>query len=427
MCDISPPSGDPGKLIAWAEQRLGAGSLASAAACLDAALQLRPIAGHAHYLRGGVLVVGGDSASAVPHFRRAVRLAPAHADAYFELGNAQYGQRDLSGAERSYLAALRTEPGRPLCHVNLANVRSEQGAAAAAERSYRQALTLAPTGFDGCAAANGLGNLLEAAARDREAEHVARRALASTSDCHYASHNLARSLRRRAAHAEAVHHARSALAAAPGQREYKNGLGAALHAAGAHEEAIKAYRDALQSGAGDHMLRLDLANVLHQANRAAESLDAYAAALPQQLSEAAERLPPAPPFSERGEQSRPSRHRGHVVFYCRLRAHAGYSTASEEVRAFVARASATAVLEHLHACAPCNSLLCRFALSAPHHVLSGVGPVDAQQSRAWRLRGSRRLRLSAAGGARLVGHRLRQPATRGYGERRCWGCVASLV
>ena len=180
MCDVSAPTREPGKLVAWAEQRLHVGSLTAAEACVEVALRARPDLGHAHYIRGGVYVISGDAVSALPHFERAVHLTPTHADAYFELGNALYAHRRLSRAEHSYRSALRIAPTRSLCLLNLANVLAERGATVVAERSYREALTLMPSGFDGCAAANGLINLLAASQRDREAEHVARRALRST-------------------------------------------------------------------------------------------------------------------------------------------------------------------------------------------------------------------------------------------------------
>ena len=98
---------DPAGLVAWARQQLGAGQLTAAAACLDLALRAAPSHADAHYLRGGVLVIGGDNPAAIPHFERALRFAPSHADAYFELGNAHYAARQFEGASRSYFGALQ--------------------------------------------------------------------------------------------------------------------------------------------------------------------------------------------------------------------------------------------------------------------------------------------------------------------------------
>ena len=336
MCD-GPPSHEPQRLVVWARHIISSGDVSGAAACLDLALLAAPTLAEAHYWRGGTLVAAGDSAAAAFHFRRALQFAPAHADSYFELGNTQYAARELADAEQSYLSALRVGPRHVLPHLNLGNVRTERGARARAERSYRRALDISPGGWDGCAAANGLGNLLEAEGRVQEVEHVAREALDHATGCHYARHNLARSLRRREAFEEAAYHARMALAAAPAQLEYQSNLGSVLHASGAYAEACAVYRDALRStSAGDWVLRVDLANALQQAGQPAESLHEFATALPLQLAEAAVQLSPATvkpaePSAAALNSASASQRKGRVVFYCRLRAHASASSAAEDI------------------------------------------------------------------------------------------------
>ena len=347
FCDITPASAahDPAALVAWA--KAGARTNASQAACLDAAVRLRPMWG----------------------------------SAYLALGNVLRAAQDLS----------------------------------LSEQSFRRAIALAPAGDVGCAAADGLGTLLQAAARVNEAEALARGARASTipSHCPTASHHMARLLRRRGAHAEAVFQARAALGAAPAHRAFQLGLANALHGAGAFEEAIALYRVALTSveGAGhDHRTRLDLAHALGRAGNAAESLDAYATALPVQLAEVALRLPPAPSPSaqpERGAQ------RGRIVFYCRLRAHADFNMVDTEVSQSELSLSVRPMLvsqpDAVHLC-HCDrggaarrcSVVCTHScvwfLSdfAPRHrgLSSGVGTLNTEQSRVGRFGGGGRLRFS---------------------------------
>ena len=347
-CSAAPRS-SASRLVAYAEGRLAAGQLADADACLIKAIAMQPSLSHAHYLRGGALVLSGNSFSAVPHFQRAVLHDPRHADAHFELGNALYGQQELDSAAHAYGAALDVQPTRALCYANLGNLYREQSAPERAERAYRMALRLLPVGPDSCPAHNGLGNALEADGRASEAEAVAKRALELAAECHYAAHNLARLLRHRGEHAAAVRHARAARRAAPTQLEYSVGLAAALHSAGtegapgALAEAVGVYGAALRVAPTDHRLQVDMGGALTQLGRHAEATQAYASALPLQLAHAARELGGGGAAgtavgasdvtggtgggtggSTGGGRSR------RVVFYCRLRAHAGAESAAED-------------------------------------------------------------------------------------------------
>ena len=278
------------------------------------------------YLQGGLLTISGDASSALPFFRRAVAMQPSHADAHFEMGNALLAKRDYAPAEAAFKAALKSEPNRAVYHLNIGNLFSEMGRAKKAEKAFRRALAIEPATWNGCAAANGLSNLLEGSDRSSEAEDVSSAAIAASDQCPYAAHNLGRLLRRRGKHDEAVELARKALALAPTQREFITGLAAALHAAERLEEAIKIYRTALASGPSDHGLATDLANALVQANRHVEAIDAYVNALPLQLAHAAATLPASAP-----PQRRRTRGAKRIVFYCRLRAHMGADALERDV------------------------------------------------------------------------------------------------
>ena len=202
-------------------------------------------------------------------------------------------------AEAAFKAALKSEPNRAVYHLNIGNLFSEMDVAKKAGKAFRRALALEPATWNGCAAANGLSNLLEGSDRSAESRGRLFCCIAASDQCPYAAHNLGRLLRRRGKHDEAVELARKALALAPTQREFITGLAAALHAAERLEEAIKIYRTALASGPSDHGLATDLANALVQANRHVEAIDAYVNALPLQLAHAAATLPASAPPQRR--------------------------------------------------------------------------------------------------------------------------------
>ena len=347
-----PPRGT--NIVAFAELKLREGSLAVASNCLARAVESAPADGHIAYLRGGVQSLGGDARGAIQLFHQAVSLAPRHANAYFELGNAHYGLNELPAAEQAFRSSLAMAPRQPLCYMNLGNLYSTQRRNKRAERNYRAALAISPAGWNGCASSNGLTNLLELNSRWAEAEHTAEAALLHSTSCHYAAHNLARLRRRDGRLAEAVSLARRALASAPSQPEYSTGLGAALHTAGMLPEACAIYRRVLAASPSDHRLRVDLANALSaQVGAEVEAVDAYAAALPLQLRAAAAMRAAEGTAAmtlataQEGEQMaartaggvasarRPLRGlqplRGRVVFYCRLRAHAGADAVDEDV------------------------------------------------------------------------------------------------
>ena len=195
---------------------------------------------------------------------------------------------------------------------------------------------LDPSGEAGCIAANGYTNTLEAAGRARDAIGAAKTALESAPFCHYLHHNLGRMLRPTDVEG-ALWHARRAATADPSRHEYQVGLGAALHSAARYDEAVQLYRSAIfgEKMSDDHRLMVDLASALHQGSRPAESVAAYAAALPHQLADAARALPATPKSA--GDSNGPKSAGDSngcaltVVFYCRLRAHAGRDSAGEGV------------------------------------------------------------------------------------------------
>ena len=360
--------------LSAARQLRDAGRADAALACYDRALSLSSDAS-LYFELAALAHSSGRVAVLEQSLRASVRLMPAFGDGHFELGNAMHSQNRFAEAAGSFEEALRQPHlgDRGMVLNNLANALTELGDESGAERAYSRGVRLVPRGSTAAFLLNGLANQQSARGRDEEAVATIERALRVQPAAHYAAFNLGNFLRRLKRYPEAGHTYRRALAAEPSDARYQQGLAAALHSAGAEgdnpgalSEAVEVYGAALRRTPSDHRLLLDLGGALSQLTRHREALHAYAEALPLQLAHARSQLADDA-RSQLGDDARSqlgddadgtlggggggsgsggggsgggsSRSGGgggggartrRVVFYCRLRAHAGAESAAED-------------------------------------------------------------------------------------------------
>lgn len=144
----------------------GAGRRQEAAACLEAALKLRPDYAGALHNYGILLESLGRASEAELILRRAIAADPADAQACTLLGKLLAGRAVVDEAASFLGRALEIDPSFADAHLGLGNVMAHAGRLEAAAECYRRALALAPRSAE---ARVNLGNVLKDQGLQREA------------------------------------------------------------------------------------------------------------------------------------------------------------------------------------------------------------------------------------------------------------------
>ena len=103
------------------------GTLASARAEFEKALQLDETFTPARYQLGVVLQASGDSAGAEAALIKTTQLEPRWVPAYIALGSAYHAQRKYKEAIEAYRKAIELEPNQPMAYAGLGLARAAKG------------------------------------------------------------------------------------------------------------------------------------------------------------------------------------------------------------------------------------------------------------------------------------------------------------
>jgi tetratricopeptide (TPR) repeat protein len=136
--------------------RLAGDSPASIRA-FQAAVDLEPWWGKAHFELANALEASGETARARAHYEEAARLWPGEPRVHNNLGILLARQHEYDAAIDSFQRALARDPGSEQAHYNIARAYEEKGERGEAALHYREAVALKPDFAEALRALERLG------------------------------------------------------------------------------------------------------------------------------------------------------------------------------------------------------------------------------------------------------------------------------
>jgi len=146
--------------------------------CLEAWLQWRPDAPHAHVMRGYLREQAGDTSAAAEDYRAALERLPSLSEARLRLACLLLQQNQVEEAREQYLARLADAPDDGQALAGLAQCEVRRGDAPAARSAIARALASELPAYQRGIVLGELGRLLLAEGKSEEARMVLQQAVA---------------------------------------------------------------------------------------------------------------------------------------------------------------------------------------------------------------------------------------------------------
>ncbi len=146
--------------------------------CLEAWLQWRPDAPHAHVMRGFLREQGGDAAAAAEEYRAALQRLPSLGEARRRLARLLLQQNAVDEAREQFLARLSDAPDDGEAWAGLAQCEVRRGDPQAARSAIAQALAAPLPAYPRGVVLGELGRLLLAEGKTDQSRTVLQQALA---------------------------------------------------------------------------------------------------------------------------------------------------------------------------------------------------------------------------------------------------------
>lgn len=267
------------RAIALLKQGMALEELASLQESLvkyDAALQLSPTLGQAHFKRGNVLLAMGNPKEAVIAYEKALQFKPDSAAAYYNKGNALRGTGQLEDALNAYKAALLLKPDFADAHVAAGATQEELGQIDAAINYYSEALRIRPNYAE---VYFNLGHILVNNNKIEEAISNFRCATEINPAYANAFANLGAAQQQLGEFEAAISNYQIALELTPNSAQTLNNLGAALRKLGRLDEARTAYQCALELQPDFAEAICNLGAVFQDLGLVVEAIDNYKKAI----------------------------------------------------------------------------------------------------------------------------------------------------
>jgi tetratricopeptide (TPR) repeat protein len=218
------------------------GRLPEAEALYRRSLMMKPNQPQVHHNLANLLKATDRADEAVAAFREAIRQKPNYAEAHLNLGLTLADKENFTGAEKAYREALRLQPGFLMAKQSLVAALNSQG-------------------------------------RPREAEQIARQALAQSTrrprQTAALKHNLGVSLSAQRRHAEALQNFNDAQMLVPDIPNTDRARANALQAMGRMDEAVDRYGRAIARNPLDLAAHADLNQLLYRLERNDAFLRSY--------------------------------------------------------------------------------------------------------------------------------------------------------
>jgi len=243
---------------------------------LNFTLKSNPLAWHANYNLGLIMMKTGRVEQSIDEFQQALKINPYYAKTYDSLGNALALAGRFPEAMEGYEQALSLKPDYAEAYFNLGDLQRKMGRVEEAAQQYQEALKIDPALYK---AHYNLGNILLQTGQVPEAMEQYQEALKIAPDYAEAHYNLGNALMKSGRMLEAKDEFEQTLKLKPDYAEAHYGMGNALYVTGRAPEAIDQFEQALKLNPDLGEAHYNLGYALMQTNRIPEAIEQFKQAL----------------------------------------------------------------------------------------------------------------------------------------------------